>query len=139
MRSSLFTREGSYLGAANALYAAHPELAKPNQLRSYIKSEVTALEPDLELLTETVRLAKGNQKLQDIQRIERKAFREHARIENAVTAYNEAIVNELQAIGGSLRGCERRSGPLDPDASVLVVHLSDNHFQRACQPAVQSV
>ena len=125
---SLYEEKGSYLGAANALYAAHPELAKPNQLRSYIKSEVQALEPDLELLTETVRLAKGNQKLQDIQRIERKAFREHARIENAVTAYNEAIVNELKAIGGSLRGCERRSGPLDPDASVLVVHLSDNHF-----------
>ena len=125
---ALYEEKGSYLGAANALYAAHPELAKPNQLRSYIKSEVTALEPDLELLTETVRLAKGNQRLQDIQRIERKAFREHARIENAVTAYNEAIVNELQAIGGSLRGCERRSGPLNPDASVLVVHLSDNHF-----------
>ena len=125
---SLYEEKGSYLGAANALYAAHPELAKPNQLRSYIKSEVQALEPDLELLTETVRLAKGNQRLQDIQRIERKAFREHARIENAVTAYNEAIVNELKAIGGSLRGCERRSGPLDPDASVLVVHLSDNHF-----------
>lgn len=125
---ALYEEKGSYLGAANALYAAHPELAKPNQLRGYIKSEVTALEPDLELLTETVRLAKGNQRLQDIQRIERKAFREHARVENAVTAYNEAILDELKAVGDSLRGCERRSGPLNPDASVLVVHLSDNHF-----------
>jgi hypothetical protein len=124
----LYERHGSYLGAANALYASHPYLAKPNQLRSYIKSEVTALEPDLELLTETVRLAKGNQKLQDIQRIERKAFREHARVENAVAAYNEALLGELKCIGASLAGCDRRSGPLAPDAATLVVHLSDNHF-----------
>ena len=125
---ALYEQHGSYLGAANALYVAHPYLAKPNQLRSYIKSEVTALEPDLELLTETVRLAKGNQKLQDIQRIERKSFREHARIENACAAYNEALLQELSAIGASLSGCPRRTGPLDTDSAALVIHLSDNHF-----------
>ena len=125
---ALYEEHGSYLGAANALYSAHPYLAKPNQLRSYIKSEVTALEPDLELLTETVKLAKGNQRLQDIQRIERKSFREHARIENAVTAYNEAILQELKAVGESLKGCDVRTGPLDSDSAALVIHLSDNHF-----------
>ena len=125
---ALYEEHGSYLGAANALHASHPYLAKPNQLRSYIKSEVQALEPDLELLTETVKLAKGNQRLQDIQRIERKAFREHARVENAVTAYNESLLQELQKIGASLEGCSRRSGPLDPDSAALVIHLSDNHF-----------
>jgi len=124
----LYEQHGSYLGAANALYQSHPYLAKPNQLRAYIKSEVQAIEPDLELLTETVRLAKGNQRLQDIQRIERKAFREHARIENAVTAYNEAIVNELKRHGAALSGCPRRTGALDNKAPVVVVHLSDNHF-----------
>lgn len=125
---ALYEEHGSYLGAATALYAAHPYLAKPNQLRSYIKSEVKAIEPDLELLTETVRLAKGNQKLQDITRIERKAFREHARIENAVVAYNEALLQELQAVGASLQGCDVRSGALDPESAALVIHLSDNHF-----------
>lgn len=124
----LYELHGSYLGAANALYQSHPYLAKPNQLRSYIKSEVTALEPDLELLTETVRLAKGNQKLQDIQRIERKAFREHARIENACLAYNEAIIQELKKVGASLQGYTRRGGDLAPDSAALVIHLSDNHF-----------
>ena len=125
---SLYEQHGSYLGAATALHAAHPYLAKPNQLRSYIKSEVQALEPDIELLTETVRLAKGNQRLQDIQRIERKSFREHARVENAVTAYNESILQELKAVGSSLEGCARRTGPFDPDSAALVIHLSDNHF-----------
>jgi len=124
----LYEQHGSYLGAANALYQSHPYLAKPNQLRAYIKSEVQAIEPDLELLTETVRLAKGNQRLQDIQRIERKAFREHARIENAVTAYNEAIVNELKRHGAALSSYLRRTGALDSEAPVVVVHLSDNHF-----------
>ena len=124
----LYELHGSYLGAANALFQAHPYLAKPNQLRTYIKSEVTALEPDLELLTETVRLAKNNQKLQDIQRIERKSFREHARVENAVTAYNEALLQELKAVGITLQGCPRRTGDLNPDSAALVIHLSDNHF-----------
>ena len=86
------------------------------------------MRPDLELLTETVRLAKGNQKLQDITRIERKAFREHARIENAVVAYNEALLQELKAIGASLQGCDVRTGAFDPESSALVIHLSDNHF-----------
>ena len=84
----LYSKHGSYLGAANALYQAHPYLAKPNTLRDYIKAEVMANEPDLEMLTETVRLAKANQALQDRNRIQNKSFREHARIENAVTEYN---------------------------------------------------
>lgn len=125
---ALYEEYGSYLGAANALHQSHPYLAKPNTLRDYIKAEVKALEPDLELLTETVKLAKNNQRLQDITRIERKSFREHARVENAVTAYNEAIISELHQVGASLRGCDRRSGPLNPDSAALVIHLSDNHF-----------
>ena len=125
---ALYEEHGSYLGAATALYAAHPYLAKPNQLRSYIKSEVKAVEPDLELLTETVRLAKANQGLADKNRIAGKAFREHARIENAVSEYNQALVGELKIIGDQLANCPRRSGDLDPSAAALVVHLSDNHF-----------
>ena len=124
----LYSDHGSYLGAANALYTAHPYLAKPNQLRGYIKSEVQANEPDLEMLTETVRLAKANQALQDRNRIQNKSFREHARIENAVTEYNARILEELRLHGGALALCPRRTGPLNPDAAALVIHLSDNHF-----------
>jgi len=124
----LYAKHGSYLGTANALYAAHPYLAKPNQLRTYIKSEVTAHEPDLEMLTETVRLAKSNQRLQDEARIKNKSFREHARIENAVSAYSEAILQELKGVSADLMGCDRRTGAYNPDSSVLLVHLSDNHF-----------
>ena len=48
---------------------------------------------DLELLRENVRYRKEKQKAQDVNRIERKGFREHARIENAVEAYSEELKN----------------------------------------------
>ena len=124
----LYEETGSYLGAATKLFERHPYLAKPNQLRSYIKTEVTGPTVDYETVETNVRLAKANQRMSDENRIANKAFREHARIENAVTAYNEAILAELEQHGASLADCPRRTGPLDPEAAALVVHLSDNHF-----------
>ena len=124
----LYEEIGSYLGTANKLYERHPYLAKPNQLRVYIKTEVHGPQIDYETLETNVRLAKANQALADRNRVKDKAFREHARIENAVVSYNDAILAELQVIGESLAGCERRNGPLDPDSAALVIHLSDNHF-----------
>ena len=73
-------------------------------------------------------LQKEQQKARDLTRIAAKDQRETARIENAVTAYNEAILAELQQHSAALADCPRRSGPLDPTAAALVVHLSDNHF-----------
>jgi predicted phosphodiesterase len=124
----LYEQIGSYLGAATALYERHPYLAKPNQLRAYIKTELTGPQLDYETIEANVQLAKANQRLSDTNRIAGKAFREHARIENAVTAYNESILAELQIHGTALADCPRRTGPLDPKATALVVHLSDNHF-----------
>ena len=108
----LYEEIGSYLGVANKLYERHPYLAKPNQLRSYVKTEVNGQQVDYETVETNVRLAKQNQALVDRNRIKDKAFREHARIENAVLSYNEALLAELEQHG----------------AAALVVHLSDNHF-----------
>ena len=93
----LYAETGSYLGTANKLYNLHPELAKPNQLRAYIRTELT-LEggQDLEVIAENVRLAKAAQRSRDIGRVKDKSFREHARIENAVTEYNAALLQELR-------------------------------------------
>ena len=46
-----------------------------------------------EVLVENVRLAKQKQALQDKNRIANKSFREYARIENAIEAYSEQLVN----------------------------------------------
>ena len=47
------------------------------------------------MLQFNVRLAKARQAQADINRIERKAFREHARIENAVAAYTRELCARL--------------------------------------------
>ena len=124
----LYEEIGSYLGAANALFERHPYLAQPNQLRAYIKTEIQKDQVDPEMLMANVNLAKQNQRLTDERRIATKTFREHARIENSVSAYSSAILSELKQHGEALSGCPRLTGPLDSDAPAIVVHLSDNHF-----------
>lgn len=52
--------------------------------------------PDEEIVETSVKLAKKLQKSKDRQRIERKSFREHARIENAVGEYCESIETLLE-------------------------------------------
>ena len=49
---------------------------------------------DADILRANVKLAKQKQSIQDVNRIERKSFREYARIENAISEYN----NKLQEI-----------------------------------------
>ena len=124
----LYEEIGSYLGVANKLYERYPYLAKPNQLRSYIKTEINGQQVDYETVAENVRLAKANQAAMDRNRIKDKAFREYARVENAVLSYSEAILAELEQHGAALADCPRRGGSLEPDAAALVVHLSDNHW-----------
>lgn len=64
-----------------------------DSLRRSVSKMIQATEPDKELLAENVRLAKDKQRLQDVQRIERKAFREDARIENAVSEFGKELAN----------------------------------------------
>ncbi|MHA3959618.1 MULTISPECIES: hypothetical protein [unclassified Vulcanococcus] len=73
-----------------------------------------------------MRLAKARQAQADTNRIERKAFREHARVENAVTAYARELCARLEEQSFS-RGLTLRSIPESRDA-VLIVQLSDLHF-----------
>lgn len=124
----LYEEIGSYLGAATALFERHPHLAQPNQLRAYVKTEVLKEQEDPELLMANVNLAKQNQRLTDERRISAKAFREHARIENSVSAYSSAILSELKEHGKALTNLPRLTGVLDVDAPAIIVHLSDNHF-----------
>lgn len=49
---------------------------------------------DKDVVSENVRLAKDKQHLQDVQRIERKSFREDARIENAISQFGKELANQ---------------------------------------------
>jgi hypothetical protein len=62
-------------------------------------SRQAPLDPDQELLSFNVRLAKHRQALLDTNRIERKAFREHARVENAAAAYARELAALLDERG----------------------------------------
>ena len=79
---------------------------------------------DLELLRENVKYRKEKQKAQDVTRIERKGFREHARIENAVEEYSKELKklfekNKLHKSTKSHKISKRAVG---------VIQFSDVHF-----------
>ena len=52
---------------------------------------------DLDLVKENSKLAKQKQNLQDLNRIERKSFREHARIENAISSYTHELIKIFES------------------------------------------
>lgn len=64
-----------------------------DSIRRSVSKIIQESEPDQELVSENVRLAKDKQRLQDVQRIERKAFREQSRIENAVSAFGKELTS----------------------------------------------
>jgi len=58
---------------------------------------------DQDLIIENVKLAKGKQKGQDINRIERKSFREYARVENALSEFAKAQLEIYKEHGEALK------------------------------------
>lgn len=90
---------------------------------------------DLEIQVENVRLAKQLQGQRDKNRIEGKSFRQHARIENAIEAYARELSTAAKELQDYMPDYSVRTGPLDSDAPVGVVHLSDNHFNELIDQA----
>jgi len=80
---------------------------------------------DIELLTENVKLAKKEQRNKDTNRIERKAFREYARIDNALSEYNHGLTEALGKYDLSKFTIYHEA---DGDKSCGVVNLSDLHL-----------
>ena len=79
---------------------------------------------DIDLVTENVKLAKQKQSYQDINRIERKAFREYARVENAVEKYCMELVEIFEKKSLSKLTIEHDSD----NKAVGVIQFSDVHF-----------
>lgn len=74
-------------------------------LESFRKSLAYNIErklADHQIVEENVKLAKQKQASQDINRIERKSFREYARIENAVAEFGKALVEQNKIYGEQL-------------------------------------
>ncbi len=79
---------------------------------------------DIELLKENVKYRKEKQKAQDVNRIERKGFREHARIENAVEEYSK----ELKELFENNKLHESTRSHKVSKRAVGVIQFSDVHF-----------
>jgi predicted phosphodiesterase len=101
------------------------ELWKENTLRLHASDVVRTRVVDKEIITENVRLAKQKQRFQDLNRIERKSFREHARIENAIVELGEQLVKLLKKEGLKIKDIhlEQIESPYK-----LVLQFSDHHF-----------
>ena len=95
-------------------------------LPSHAPAATASSHADHELLSFNVRLAKHRQALLDTSRIERKAFREHARVENAAAAYARELA-ALLVERGFTQDLLFSEAPTGGEA-VLVVQLSDLHF-----------
>lgn len=89
------------------------------------EEETIEVLPDEEIIKENVRLAKSKQRFMDSNRIERKSFREYARMENALTEYNEKLVSILSKHDLSKF---TKTYPRDDQEMTAIVQISDVHF-----------
>lgn len=91
------------------------------------KNETSEIDemPDGEIVGQNIKLAKSNQKFQDLNRVERKSFREYARLENSLVEYNKALKNIFE--NNTLCELVVNRNPINDDAT-MVVQLSDLHF-----------
>jgi len=88
---------------------------------------------DIDLLRENIRLAKKTQRFQDSNRIERKAFREYARIDNAVAEYNKELVKVLDKYNLAQFTLKHKNYQ---NEAAGIFHLTDPHFNELVNLAI---
>ena len=90
-------------GIAKTLISQYPDhKLKVNSLRQYIGLYLKDNVADKEIIESNVRLAKQKQAGQDVNRIERKSFREYARVENALEVYGIELTKQNKQFGEAL-------------------------------------
>lgn len=95
----------------------------PETLSRYLR----ILNSDKELVAENVRYKKEKQRFLDTNRIERKAFREYARLENALEDLAKAIKDELKKHAKELSKINIKPLIKSKSKGVGVIHITDVH------------
>ena len=90
-------------------------------------------ECDLELLRENIRLSKKTQRFQDSNRIERKSFREYARLDNAVSEYNKELIKVFDKYDLSKFTIQHDN---HQNKAAGIFHLTDPHFNELVSLAI---
>ncbi len=117
----------THCGSPNAIKYGIRETSKQVVQRMFCKSckrEFGIAVEDLDIITENVRLSKQKQRYQDSNRIERKAFRKYARIENAVEEY----VSNLKEVFDRIEISTLTEEHEQFESAVGVLQISDAHF-----------
>ena len=93
-------------------------------LRKQVKSIVHYIIADKEIIDYNIRLAKQKQRLQDLNRISNKSFREDARLENALVEYNKELIKLLEKESLEVKLKKQKY----TSESAIVVQIADTHF-----------
>ncbi len=122
---NLFEEEGYGFStiAQHLIDKYHLKVTK-HSLRHRIRDIVKYYLADKEIVEYNIKLSKNNQKQADLNRIKNKSFREHSRVDNALSEYNAEIIKLLKT--ESLKTSIRKHK--SNNKSVLIVHISDPHF-----------
>lgn len=97
-----------------------------SKARAYrVMLENVSMLHDKELIYENVKLAKQRQRYQDSNRIERKSFREHARVENALEALNQAVISRFDDVKLNIKPVVSK---LEKSSDIAIIQLADPHF-----------
>ncbi|MFH2143076.1 MAG: hypothetical protein ABIJ97_11670 [Bacteroidota bacterium] len=88
-----------------------------------------AFSHDKELIAYNVKLAKQKQKFADTNRVERRAFREYARVENAVAEYNKELIGILEKHDLSKYTIPHTENTkTDKQKATGIIHFTDTHL-----------
>ena len=94
----------------------------------YLRKQVTSIVhwviADKDIVRYNVKLSKQKQKIQDLNRIANKSFREYAREENALVEYNKELIKVLKenSLDVKLKKHKAKKG------AVVLVQIADTHF-----------
>ena len=119
-----FWNGNGYQGIAQYLINKYHLDVKKTTLRHRIKDIIQYEIADKEVIQENLKLAKRSQKQADLNRIKNKSFREHVRLENALSEYNAKLIDLIKA--ESLKTVIKHHKKNTKQA--IIVQIADPHF-----------
>ena len=120
----LFDNGKNYIEISSFLIDKYKLDVSAATLRKKIREIVHYLIADKDIVEYNIRLAKQKQKFQDLNRIERKSFREGTRQENALVEYNTEIIKLLKRESLKTKLSKKKHNT----EAAIVVQIADTHF-----------
>ena len=120
----LFDNGQNYIEISSFLIDKYKLDVSIDYLRKQVKNIVHYLIADKDIVEYNIRLAKQKQKFQDLNRIERKSFREGTRQENALVEYNTEIIKLLKRESLKTKLSKKKHNT----EAAIVVQIADTHF-----------